>query len=126
MDIMRTVFMRGKEEDVRWVLRGGGVVCVLKKVGEKKERKDSVKVKGLWGLKEFLEAIFVSHFKFRRVEMKGRKEWRDGEWMIEREGGCDWGMAFLLGGNQGNGLGLCRTLGINVGEVLGKEMGLEM
>jgi hypothetical protein len=80
MDILEKIFQFGKESEVLWVMKEGGTMCVMKKIGDKRER--SIPVEGecfrcLWHL--------LIDWRMRR---KG-KENREVVWELEMEGGID-------------------------------------
>jgi hypothetical protein len=94
LEIIQHLFFRGSIEEVKWVMREGGMNVVLKKMREKKEREEEVWKSNVEGMKKFLHSSYYGR-KRRREETKGMKEMREGRWKIEREGGCDSLISFL-------------------------------
>jgi hypothetical protein len=88
LNILENLFHHESTEEVKWVMREGGVIVVLRKMREKKEREDEVMKCNVNVLNEFLHSSEWER-KRRREEMKGMKEWREEMWKIEKEGGSD-------------------------------------
>jgi hypothetical protein len=86
--------MFGRREEMKWVSREGGVIVVMMKMWEKKEREEEVMMCGVEGMKEFLHSSKQGR-KRRRKEMKGMKDLREEMWNIERKGGRDSLFSFL-------------------------------
>jgi hypothetical protein len=77
MHILKQIFEDAKEREVMWVMKEGGIMCVMKKMRDKRERDDSVSRKRI----ETLHKITM-RWKFR-MENKGKRE---KAWMVESEG----------------------------------------
>jgi hypothetical protein len=80
--------MFGREREVEWIVKEGGMLAVVRRVREKEERNRNVTSYACWAAVSFLRP---SSARIRRVreEWKGKKEWREVMWMMEEEGEID-------------------------------------
>jgi hypothetical protein len=110
--LLHTLFIEGRESEVKWEVKEGGVLAVIRRVREKDERNRDVLCCGCLAADQFLH-LWSSQIRRVRGEWKGKKEWREVMWMMEEEGEID----SVCAGNEAYGgffvkdvlrmLGLC-------------------
>jgi hypothetical protein len=83
-----TLFEKGGEGEVEWMVKEGGVRSMIRRVREKKERNSYVMYFTCWAAGAFLRP-WLGGIRRVRKEWKGKKEWREVMWMMEEEGGID-------------------------------------
>jgi hypothetical protein len=86
--LLQALFQFGGEREVKWMLKEGGVLAVIRGVSEKVERNGHVMCHACYIVAQFL---CFSPYSIRclREEWKGKTEWREMLWMMAEEGGVD-------------------------------------
>jgi hypothetical protein len=84
---LHCLFCYGREEEVKFVIREGGIKCVVVKMKEKEEREEKVKEKGKEALRYCLyQWPFGDRIPYRMKEgWKGEEITRKMMWMMEEE-----------------------------------------
>jgi hypothetical protein len=87
LHVLWYLFMEGREEEVKFVMREGGVKCVVVKMREEEEREERVKETG----KNALGYCFSCYLGRERIPYRRKEEWKGKEimreimWMTEEE-----------------------------------------
>jgi hypothetical protein len=88
LDILYILFSYGREEEVKFVMREGGMKCVVVKMREKEEREEKVKEKGKNAFNRCLchYLYYGDRIPYRRKKgWKGEEIMREMMWMMEEE-----------------------------------------
>jgi hypothetical protein len=87
MNVLWSLFQYGKEEEVKFVIREGGMKCIVLKIREKEEREEKVKRNGKEDLTYYLcQNPFEDRIPTRMKEgWKGKELMRKMIWMMEEE-----------------------------------------
>jgi hypothetical protein len=88
VELLATLFFRGEEREVEWMVKEGCVLGVIRSVREKGERKRNVMSYAWWAVAAFRHPL-SDPIRHVRKEWKGKKEWRKEMWMMEEEGEID-------------------------------------
>jgi hypothetical protein len=87
LHVLEILFMKGREEEVKFVISSGGMKCAVLKIQEKEEREEKVKKKGKIALRYCLCQDFVGErIPYRMNEgWKGKEIMREMMLMMEEE-----------------------------------------